>query len=111
MNNELFKHEKSDTIKWIIAFTLIIALIAGVVAAIFIGIDNRKDEQPQDEQAVVTDGDGNAMESGKVYAMPANMVFATTAAEESNAAEGITLQATITPETADNKAVDWACRS
>lgn len=107
MNNELFKHEKSDTIKWIIAFTLIAVLIFGVIAAIFIGIDNKKDEQPQEEQTVVTDGDGNAMESGTVYAMPTNMVFATTAAEQSNAAEGITLQATITPDTADNKAVDW----
>lgn len=107
MNNELFKHEKSDTIKWIIAFALIAVLVFGVMAAIFIGINNKKDEQPQEEQTVVTDGDGNAMESGTVYAMPANMVFATTAAEQSNAAEGITLQATITPDTADNKAVDW----
>lgn len=107
MNNELFKHEKSDTIKWIIAFALIAVLIFGVIAAIFIGIDNKKDIPPQEEQTVVTDGDGNAMESGTVYAMPANMIFATTAAEQSNAAEGITLQATITPDTADNKAVDW----
>lgn len=107
MNNELFKHEKSDTIKWIIAFTLIAVLIFGVIAAIFIGVDNKKDIPPQEEQTVVTDGNGNAMESGTVYAMPANMVFATTAAEQSNAAEGITLQATITPDTADNKAVDW----
>lgn len=108
MNHELFKHEKSDTIKWIIAFTLIAVLLFGVMAAIFIGIENRNDTRPQEEQAVVTDGNGNAMESGKVYAMPSNMVFTTTVAEESNAAEGITLQATITPETADNKTVDWS---
>ena len=51
MNNELFKHEKSDTIKWIIAFTLIAVLIFGVIAAIFIGIGkNEQTDTPPAEQ-------------------------------------------------------------
>lgn len=47
------------------------------------------------------------MMSGTAYAMPARMVFTTTVAEVSNASEGITLMATIRPESAENKAVDW----
>ena len=64
--------------------------------------------QEQEQQTVVTDGEGNAMESGKVYAMPMNMVFATTAAEASNASDGIKLKATVKPESAGNKNVDWS---
>ena len=111
-NNEFYTHKRSDTIKWIIAFTLIAVLLAGMIGAwVVLWDDKPVDEDPvqeQEQQTVVTDGEGNAMESGKVYAMPMNMVFATTAAEASNASDGIKLKATVKPESAGNKNVDWS---
>ena len=111
-NNEFYTHKRSDTIKWIIAFTLIAVLLAGMIGAwVVLWDDKPVDEDPvqeQEQQTVVTDGEGNAMESGKVYAMPMNMVFATTAAEASNASGGIKLKATVKPESAGNKNVDWS---
>lgn len=111
-NNELYMHKRSDTIKWIIAFTLIAVLLAGMIGAwVVLWKDKPVDKNPvqeQEQEAVVTDGDGNVMESGKVYAMPANMVFAATAAEPSDAKDGITLKATIDPDTAANQNVDWS---
>ena len=111
-NNEFYTHKRSDTIKWIIAFTLIAVLLAGMISVwVVLWKDKPVDENPvqeQEQEAVVTDGDGNVMESGKVYAMPANMVFAATAAEPSDAKDGITLKATIDPDTAANQNVDWS---
>lgn len=51
----------------------------------------------------ITDGDGNEMTPGEVYPMPANMVFATTAADNSS----ITLSATVKPEETSNKNLKW----
>ena len=111
MNNEyeLNRHKKSDTVKWIVAFALIAVLLIGMAASLILAVNNGKDKEDdvpvQEEEQIAVDGDGNEMESGKTYAMPANMIFASAAAEQT---DGITLQATITPETAENKTVDWS---
>ena len=93
----------SDKFSWIItviALVLVAILSIGLLCALFIQPNEEKpDEQTEVQQATVIDGEGNAMMSGTTYAMPARMVFATTAAEVSNASEGITLTATIQPET------------
>lgn len=109
-NYELKRHQKSDVIKWIIAFALIFVLLAGLIGTwvVLFEDDAPEEESPAQTETVVTDGEGNAMESGKVYAMPANMVFAATAAEPSDAKHGITLKATIDPDTAANQNVDWS---
>lgn len=109
-NYELKRHQKSDVIKWIIAFALIFVLLAGLIGTwvVLFEDDAPEEESPAQTKTVVTDGEGNPMESGKVYAMPANMVFATTAAEPSDAKDGITLKATIDPDTAANQNVDWS---
>ena len=109
-NYELKRHQKSDVIKWIIAFALIFVLLAGLIGTwvVLFEDDAPEEESPAQTETVVTDGEGNAMESGKVYAMPANMVFAATAAEPSDAKDGITLKATIDPDTAANLNVDWS---
>lgn len=109
-NYELKRHQKSDVIKWIIAFALIFVLLAGLIGTwvVLFEDDAPEEESPAQTETVVTDGEGNPMESGKVYAMPANMVFATTAAEQSNASDGITLKATVMPEAEDNQLVDWS---
>lgn len=99
----------SDKFSWIItivSLVLVAILSIGLLCALFIQPNEEKPDE-QTEQAAVMDGEGNAMMSGTTYAMPARMVFATTAAEVSNASEGITLTATIQPETAENKTVDW----
>ena len=105
----------SDKFSWIItviAMVLVAILSIGLLCALFIQPKEEKKEEPEqtavNEQATVMDGEGNAMVSGKTYAMPQRMVFAAIAAEAVTASEGITLTATVSPETADNKAVDWA---
>ena len=111
----------SERFSWIItivAMVLVAILSIGLLCALFIQPNEEKkgeieqaelfDQATVNEQATVMDGEGNAMVSGKTYAMPQRMVFAATAAEAVTASEGITLTATVSPETADNKAVDWS---
>lgn len=38
--NELYQHKRSDTVKWIIVFLLVFALV-GAVAALFVQVDRR----------------------------------------------------------------------
>lgn len=100
----------TERFSWIItaiSLVLVAILSIGLLCALFIQPKEKKSEE-RTEQAAVIDDKGNMMVSETTYAMPARMVFATTAAEVSNASEGITLTATISPETADNKAVDWS---
>lgn len=114
MNNDYKDNSWSDRFSWIItviALVLVAILSIGLLCALFIQPKEEKQEDTEqaaiNEQAAVIDGEGNAMVSGKTYAMPQRMVFAATAAETATASEGITLTATVSPETADNKAVDW----
>ena len=102
-------HVKSDKAKWIITgivLVLILAILAGVVAAVVTETNPKEwfeeitEEQPDDEiplpddgDGVIVDGDGEQLEPGKVYPM-SNMLFATTAAEQD---EQITIEATFTP--------------
>ena len=55
----------------------------------------------------VYDGAGNELVSGKVYPLSSNMVFTAPSAESPLAEDGVTLQATVKPDTATNKALDW----
>ena len=110
MYKELNQHKKADTVKWVITFILIAMLLLGMIgscAVILKDKDNTNEGKQPYSDTVVTDGEGNKMVSGEVYAMPANMIFSATSAEPTNASDGIKLNATVYPETADNKAVDW----
>lgn len=110
MYKELNQHKKADTVKWVITFILIAMLLLGMIgswAVILKDKDNTNEVKQPYSDTVVTDGEGNEMVSGEVYAMPANMIFSVTSAEPTNASDGIKLNATVYPETADNKAVDW----
>ena len=110
MYKELNQHKKADTVKWVITFILIAMLLLGMIgswAVILKDKDNTNEVKQPYSDTVVTDGEGNKMVSGEVYAMPANMIFSATSSEPTNASEGIKLNATVYPETADNKAVDW----
>ena len=105
----------SERFSWIItivAMVLVAILSIGLLCALFIQPKEETRENTEQtaitEQAAVIDGEGNTMVSGKTYAMPQRMVFAATAADVSTASESITLSATVSPETADNKSVDWS---
>ena len=115
MNNDYKGSSWSDRFSWVItviALVLVAILSIGLLCALFIQPKEETRENTEqaaiNEQAAVIDGEGNTMVSGKTYAMPQRMVFAATAADVSTASEGITLTATISPETADNKSVDWS---
>lgn len=102
----------------IAAFLLVIILLGIIGGAIFVGIKSEgfknwdyfkgeQTEQPEEEQpSGVTDGEGNELESGTAYAMPTAMVYSIPTAQ-SSASEGITIKATVLPETAINKNVTW----
>ena len=115
MNNDYKGSSWPERFSWIVtiaAMVLVAILSIGLLCALFIQPKDDKQEDTEqtavNEQATVMDGEGNAMVSGKTYAMPQRMVFTATAAETATASEGITLTATVSPETADNKAVDWS---
>lgn len=103
----------------IAAFLLVIILLGVIGGAIFVGIKSEgfknwdyfkgeQTEQPEEEQpSGVTDGEGNALESGTAYVMPTAMVYAMPTAQSTTASEGITIKATVLPETAINKNVTW----
>ena len=103
---ELYEHKRSDKVKWVISFILIIVLMAGLIGA-WVMLLKPEEVPAQEEQggAVITDGEKNgiAIKSMKIpvtdYAEYGISPLAETA---------YSLTATITPETAANKAVDWA---
>ena len=102
---ELYEHKRSDKVKWIISFILIMALLVGLIGA-WIMLLKPEAAAPEQEEggAVITEG-----ESSGIKLMSAKI------AREDYAANGISpmaetayqLTATITPENATNKAVDW----
>ena len=77
-NNELYEHKRSDTVKWVLtlfAFILVGVLLAGIILGWFDKKEEPPVEEEQTEQAAVTDGEGNPMDTDMVYPMPAKMSF------------------------------------
>ena len=124
MSNELYKHKRSDTIKWILtllAFILVGVMLAGVILGWFDKKEEPPAEEEQTEQAAVTDGEGNAMDEDIVYPMPEKMSFSAAAFAVPLAGERVSeptvtspqsvdvrIQAYVYPESAANKAVDFS---
>ena len=120
-NNELYEHRRSDTVKWVISFFLILVLLVGMVGTWVVLL--REDETPpaeeeQTEQAAVTDGEGNAMDADMVYPMPAKMSFNAqtfaqfgepgSAAVTSEKSVEVRIEAYVIPENANNREVDFS---
>ncbi len=107
MYQELNKHKKSDTVKWIIAFTLIIVLMAGVVAALILSLDKPMPIKPQ--ETPVSENTELHFEQGKnpkvLLAMSAPRYAAATQANTASVSYDIT--ATLEPANVENKKVDW----
>lgn len=103
---ELYAHKRSDKVKWVISFILIIVLLAGVVGA-WVMLLKPEDTPPEQEEggAIITEGESHGMK-----------LMSTRIAPEDYDEYGISpmaetayqLTATITPDNATNKAVDWA---
>ena len=111
MDNELDRHKSSDKIKWLL--TLIAFILVGItLIGIICGWFYKKDEPATDtEQAAVVDGDGNAMDEGKIYQMPKTMAFTSTAlTAASTNGVSVQIEAYVYPTTAANKAVDYSVK-
>ena len=118
------KNNGSKIFSGILAVLLVLVISAGVVGIgymsdWFTDWTKFEQEQPADEEQggeeelpPVVDENGEAMESGTVYAMPSRMLYtsaATTAADGTTVSSSpITLEATITPDTATDKSVKWS---
>ena len=122
-NNELYAHKRSDTVKWVISFFLILVLLVGMVGTwvFLLREDEGKTppaEEEQTEQAAVTDGEGNAMDADMVYPMPAKMSFNAqtfaqfgepgSAAVTSEKSVEVRIEAYVIPENANNREVDFS---
>lgn len=92
---------KTKKILWGIVSLFICAFLAcGVLLVQYI---NNPSPAPE-ASAPVVDENGNALNGDTVHQMPKAMIFSSTTALSS----GITVNATVKPDTAANKAVDWA---
>ena len=120
-NNELYAHKRSDTVKWVISFFLILVLLVGMVGTwvFLLREDEGKTppvEEEQAEQAAVADGEGNAMDADMVYPMPTKMSlnaqtfaqFGEPNAVTSEQSVDVRIQAYVTPDDAANKEVDFS---
>ena len=122
-NNELYAHKRSDTVKWVISFFLILVLLVGMIGTwvFLLREDEGKTppaEEEQTEQAAVTDGEGNAMDADMVYPMPAKMSFNAqtfaqfgepgSAAVTSEKSVEVRIEAYVIPENANNREVDFS---
>ena len=102
---ELYEHKRSDKVKWAISFILIIVLLAGLIGAWIMLL--KPEEVPPEQEAggaVITEGEKNGMtiKSMKIPQSDYGEYGISTMAETA-----YSLTVTITPETAENKAVDW----
>ena len=114
------RKKKGSALQTVVCILLVIILLGVIAGGIFVGVksegfknwDYFKGEQAEqtvpEEGSGVTDGEGNELESGTSYEMPASMVYAVPTAQSTTAASGVTVTATVLPETAINKNVTWS---
>ena len=96
MNNELFNHQKSDAVKWVctlLAFLIVGVLIAGIICGWF----DKKETPPVENEL--------AQETVNLQSVKLAMSASATVAADNSISKTIT--ATVFPEDAKNKALDW----
>ena len=102
---ELYAHKRSDKVKWVVSFLLIFVLLAGMIGAWVLLL---KQEEPAPEQddggAVITEGESNGIKLMSAKISPENYADYGISPMADTAYQ---LTATITPENATNKAVNW----
>ena len=99
-NEELYRHTRSDKIKWLVAFLLIFVLLAGMIGAWALLLEERfaPDEGEKQEEVI---------EEEPATAEVKSVALAIQAAAAANGGVSKTLTATVYPSDARNKAVDW----
>lgn len=102
---ELYAHKRSDKVKWVVSFLLIFVLLAGLIGAWVLLL---KQEEPAPEQddggAVIEEGEASGMKLMSMRIAPENYADYGISPMAETAYQ---LTATIMPENATNKAVDW----
>lgn len=69
--------------------------------------DPPEEEEPKHEDSGVTDENGLELVSARRYEMPRQMIFSLATVQSVSASEGVKIRATITPDDATNKLVDF----
>ncbi|UKI51951.1 MAG: hypothetical protein L6V79_07325 [Clostridium sp.] len=111
MYQEFNQHKKSDAVKWIIAFTLIIVLMAGVVAALILSLD--KAQRPSNRKRTERNRNRPTRSNAAVVltlGQPRLMSVKSPALAADNTQQYVsqTVTATITPSTVVDKYVTWS---
>ena len=101
----LYEHKRSDKVKWVISFILIIVLLAGVVGA-WVMLLKPEETPPEQEEggAIITEGESHGMKLMSALIAPEDYDEYGISPMAETAYQ---LTATITPDNATNKAVDW----
>ena len=103
---ELYAHNRSDKVKWVVSFLLIFVLLAGLIGAWVLLLKPEKTAPGQEGGgAVITEGEGNGIKLMSVKISPENYAEYGISPLADTAYQ---LTATIVPENATDKTVDWA---
>lgn len=106
MYNELNKHKKSDSIKWVTVFVAIVLLFAGVVAALVPVYGQKTDKETDTTEALAAEDFSIEMISSEGIRLASGPMMASAGGQSVSK----TLTASVTPSSAQNKAVDWSVK-
>lgn len=101
-------------VAWLLVFAVLLGTMAGGIMLIMRAKSLAAETENVRKNAVaassddVTDGEGNKLVSGVTYALPRALAYSATSAESESASEGITVKASVLPENAANKNVDFS---
>lgn len=98
---------KKLSVKLKIFLTIVLVAVLLISSAFVVNVV-KNEKHKNYSQASVVDGSGTELVSGKVYSMPKSMTFSNTSAYSVNAQDGITIKATVKPDSLKNKAVSWS---
>lgn len=104
-DSELYAHKRSDKVKWVVSFLLIFVLLAGMIGAWVLLLKPEKSAPEQEEGgAVITEGESSGIKLMSVKISPENYAEYGISPMADTAYQ---LTATIVPENATDKTVDW----